>query len=250
MTTSHEPARPVVCITQARMGSSRLPGKVMLKVLGEPLLHWHIARLKLAKRIDKIVVATSNKPQDDPIAKFCRAEGIDMFRGSENDVLSRYAGAAEMANAATVVRVTSDCPLIDPGLIDEILAAYGALQPQVDYLSLDVAHYPRGLDTEVFSLAVLEEAHARATDLAEREHVTPYIYRRPERFRLAAYNRRAAGAGQRWCVDEPGDLELVTRVIETLAPRGVGFTWRDCLDLLRANPEWLQLNSHVAQNKI
>jgi spore coat polysaccharide biosynthesis protein SpsF len=242
--------RPVVCISQARMGSTRLPGKVMLPILGRPMLYWHLSRLGRARRIDRLVVATTDLPQDEPIVNLCKTMGIAVFRGSEQDVLSRYAGACQRFAATTVVRVTSDCPLIDPTVVDQVIAAYGAARPDLDYAALEPKDYPRGLDTEVFTAKALLAADANAIDAAEREHVTPYLYRRPDRFRCV---RLATGEGlgeHRWCVDEPADYELVRRIIETLWPQRPEFTWRDCLALLRDHPAWSDINRSVRQKTV
>lgn len=239
--------RPVVCITQARMGSSRLPGKIMLPAAGRPLLYWHLSRLARAQQIDQLVIATTTEPQDDAVAAYGASLGIAVFRGSENDVLSRYAGAARSFGAMTVVRVTSDCPLIDPELVDRAIAAYARQRPGLDYLSIDVADLPRGLDAEVFSRLALEAAQCEAADPYEREHATPFIYRRPERFRCAKLTLGEGLGGLRWCVDEQGDYELVRRIIETLAPAKPAFTWRDGAALMAAHPEWAMLNRHVRQ---
>src|SRR6185437_12951462 len=162
--------RPVICITQARLGSTRLPGKVLMPIIGRPLLAWHLSRLGRAKAIDQVIVATTVLPQDDAIVELCRGLGIPVFRGSQEDVLERYLGAAARAGAATIVRVTSDCPLIDPGVVDELVAAYHARRPAIDYATLDRADFPRGLDADVFSRAALEEAGRDAHAPAEREH--------------------------------------------------------------------------------
>lgn len=243
-------ARPVICISQARMGSTRLPGKVMLPVLGRPLLDWHLTRLARATQIDRIVVATSDDDRDDPIVELCRSLDIAFFRGSESDVLSRYAGAAAAFGAATVVRVTSDCPLIDPGIVDQVISTYGARRSEVDYMTLDRDDFPRGLDTEVFSHAALAAADRVALDPAEREHVTPHIYRRPERFRCGTVENGERLGAHRWCVDETADYELVSRIIATVAPGKPFFTWRDCLDVLAEHPEWAALNASVMQKKV
>jgi spore coat polysaccharide biosynthesis protein SpsF len=246
---SHVPQadRPVVCISQARMGSTRLPGKVMLPILGRPMLEWHLLRLRQARQIDRIVVATTTEPQDEAIVELCRSLGIAYFRGSESDVLSRYAGAAGSSAAATVVRVTSDCPLIDPQLVDLAIASYGQKRPDVDYLRLAPEDFPRGLDTEVFSRQALMEADRQAADPPEREHVTPYIYRHPRRFRCVSLAGAERLGAHRWCVDEAADYELVGRIVEGLAPNSADFTWRDCLALLALHPEWSALNRAVKQ---
>lgn len=246
---SHVPQadRPVVCISQARMGSTRLPGKVMLPILGRPMLEWHLLRLRYARQIDRIVVATTTEPQDDAIVELCGSLGIASFRGSESDVLSRYAGAAALSSAATVVRVTSDCPLIDAGLVDLAVAGYGAKRPGIDYLRLAPEDFPRGLDTEVFSAKALAAADREAAEPAEREHVTPYIYRRPQRFRCDRLRGSERLGDHRWCVDETADYQLVCRMIEALAPTAIDFTWQDCLALLALHPEWSELNQAVKQ---
>jgi spore coat polysaccharide biosynthesis protein SpsF len=242
--------RPVVCVSQARMGSTRLPGKVMLPILGRPMLEWHLSRLSRCKQIDRLVVATTPDPQDDSITELCRSLGVAFFRGSETDVLSRYAGAAAAFNAATVVRVTSDCPLIDPQLVDEVIARYGAKRPQIDYVALDPQDFPRGLDTEVFSRQALIEADRDAVDLPEREHVTLHIHRRPSQFRCARMSGAHRLGTHRWCVDEPADYELTRRMIETLAPVSPNFTWTDCLAVLAEHPDWSELNRSVKQKTV
>jgi spore coat polysaccharide biosynthesis protein SpsF len=242
--------RPVVCISQARMGSTRLPGKIMLPALGRPLLFWHLSRLRRARAIDRLVVATTHNAEDDAVVELCRSLDVDVFRGSETNVLARYAGAARHFGAATIIRVTSDCPLIDPALVDRVAAAYAAGRPALAYASLDTGDYPRGLDSEIFGRAVLDEADGQSVSAAEREHVTPYIYRRPERFRCLAVGSGEKLEQHRWCVDEPADYELVQRIIETLAPVKPDFTWRDCLDLLAAHPDWAALNRSVAQKSV
>ena len=242
--------RPVICITQARLGSTRLPGKVLMPIIGRPLLAWHLSRLGRAKAIDQVIVATTVLPQDDAIVELCRGLGIPVFRGSQEDVLERYLGAAARAGAATIVRVTSDCPLIDPGVVDELVAAYHARRPAIDYATLDRADFPRGLDAEVFSRAALEEAGLEARAPPEREHVTPYLYREGNGFRCFTLANGAKAGHLRWCVDEPADFELVRRIIEALAPARPEFSWRDCLAVMAAHPDWAELNRLVVQKKV
>jgi len=245
----HAPG-PVVCITQARMGSTRLPAKVMREIRGKPLLWWHLTRLQRAHRVDRIVVATTAGAEADPIVALAEGLGIAVFRGDEHDVLARFAGAAEMAGAETVVRVTSDCPLIDPALIDAVIEFYGSLQPETRYASLDVSRYPRGLDVEVFARGALDEAMAEAHDPADREHVTPYLWRRPERFGLRQLSHGIEAGHYRLCVDEAADLDLVTRLISYLAPLNAHFGWRHCVEALEAHPEWAAINGSVAQKSV
>jgi spore coat polysaccharide biosynthesis protein SpsF len=234
----------IVAITQARMGSTRLPAKIMRPILGEPMLVHHLRRLGRARHLDDIVVATTDDAGNAPILEICEALGVSSFQGSESDVLARFHGAAEMAGADLIIRVTSDCPLLDPILIDSVIER--VLAGDVEYASIDVNTYPRGFDAEAFTRRALDEAFAEAVDPAEREHVTPFIYRRPERYRLASVSG-GQGAQYRLCVDEEADFRLVQLVSQALQPLGEDFGWRDCVDLLRRHPEWSALNRTVTQ---
>lgn len=246
------PRPRIICVSQARMTSTRLPGKVMQEVLGAPLLYYHLSRLKRSRLIDRLVVATTVNASDDVIADYCDRMGIAVFRGDEHDVLSRYEGAVEAfgEGADIVVRVTSDCPLIDPEIVDATIEAYLAGQPEVDYVAVDNSRFPRGLDAEVFRREALSEAARQASDPAEREHVTPYIYRRPTRFSCATYTIPENLGSHRWCVDEPADFELIRRMLEALVPLKPDFGWRDGLRLLAENPDWSLLNAAVAQKHL
>lgn len=246
-------AKPrVVCISQARMTSTRLPGKVLMEAAGQPLLAHQLERLARCRTLDALVLATTVNGTDDPVAALAGSFGVPVFRGDEQDVLGRFAGAAAMAGADVVVRVTADCPLIDPALVDRVVTAFLEAAPPLEYLSLDVTRFPRGLDTEVFTRAALDEAAATAAEPAEREHVTAHIYRRPERFRVGIPLAPEDGTvlDQRWCVDEPADLELVRRLLGALLPENPDFGWQDCCNLLRQNPEWADLNGSVRQNTL
>ncbi|HYH21579.1 MAG TPA: glycosyltransferase family protein [Azospirillum sp.] len=245
-------ARPrVVCISQARMTSTRLPGKVLMEAAGRPLLAHHLDRLRGCASVDAVVLATTVNATDDPVAAMADRMDVPVVRGDEHDVLGRFASAAEVHEAEVVVRVTGDCPLIDPGLVDAAVGLFldGRKEtPPVDYVAIDTARFPRGLDAEVFTRAALDEAAAQAADPAEREHVTPYIYRRPDRFHLGAPLRPEAPVEpHRWCVDEPADFELVRRVLEALPP---GFGWQDVCTVLRRHPDWYQLNRAVPQKGV
>ena len=251
MTAAKTRAR-VVCISQARMTSTRLPGKVLMEAAGQPLLAHHLGRLARCRTLDGLVLATTVNGTDDPVAELAASLGVTVFRGGEHDVLARFAGAAALAGADVVVRVTADCPLIDPALVDRLVTAFLEAAPPLDYLSLDVTRFPRGLDAEVFTRAALEEAAANATDPAEREHVTAHLYRRPERFRIGAPLAPEVGTvlEQRWCVDEAADQELVRRLLGALLPENPGFGWQDCCKVLNQNPEWADLNGSVRQNTL
>lgn len=233
----------VVCITQARMTSTRLPGKVMLPVLGRSLLAWHLDRLNQARRVDVVAVATVDAAESAPIVAVANDLGNPVTFGPEDDVLARYEACARTHGADVVVRVTSDCPLIDPVLVDAAIDRFITLG--VDYLNLDIGAFPRGFDCEVFTRAALEEAAAVARDSAEREHVTPYLYRHPERFRLAQLGG-GEGAEYRLCVDMPEDFELVSRILTALADKPM-FGWRDVVDFLRAHPDLADINRDIRQ---
>lgn len=240
----------VLCITQARMGSSRLPGKVLRQVLGQPLLKFHTDRLRRSVAVDELVVATSTDAGDDAIAEYCAGEGLAVFRGSEQDVLDRFYQCASGIDAGIIVRVTSDCPLIDPAIIDLAVAAFRGAG-NTDYLRTDPARYPRGLDAEVFSRAALEAAWSEAKDPEEREHVTPFLYRNPARFGLDIFAEAdAEGAEFRLCVDEENDFRLVSAVLEALYPGNPDFGWRDLVAFLRAEPELAALNAQVQQHVV
>lgn len=240
-----------VIIVQARMTSTRLPGKVLMPVLEKPLLAYELERLQRCQQADALVVATTTNTSDDPVAALCDALGVSVFRGSEQDVLSRYYGAARQAEAQTVVRVTADCPLIDPATVDQVIAHFKAAQGSLDYVSNTlVRSYPRGLDVEVFSRWALETAQQEATEPAHREHVTPFFYQNPQRFRLHCLEAPEPWGHHRWTVDTPEDFELIKRVLETLYPAKPDFDCRDVLTLLEQYPEWMALNAHIEQVKV
>ena len=233
-------------IVQARMTSTRLPGKVLLPLAGEPMLTRLIERLRRVEQSDGIVIATTANASDDPIAALCAQLGVPCHRGSEHDVLSRYADAARLHGADVVVRITSDCPLIHPALVDQVIAAYE--EGDSDYVSnMLPPTWPYGMAVEVFSAAALQQAHAEATQAAEREHVTPFLYWHPERYRLRNVASPVDLSHHRWTVDTPEDYELVRRLFETLHPINPEFTQDHILTLLDAHPDWMTLNQHVQQ---
>ncbi|HYE49696.1 MAG TPA: glycosyltransferase family protein [Azospirillaceae bacterium] len=244
-------ARPrTVIVSQARMNSFRLPGKVLMEAAGKPLLQHHLERLGRSARADLVVLATTVEAVDDPVAELAASLGVPVVRGSEWDVLDRFYRAALAHEAGIIVRVTADCPLIDPALIDALLDMFAAAEPALDYAGIDVGVFPRGLDAEAMTRAALDEAWRRASLPLEREHVTPYIYRRPERFRLGGYRLPEDHGRHRWCVDTPADFELVRRLLETLLPDNPGFGWRDVLAVLRDHPDWPLINQDVAQKPL
>ncbi len=235
----------VLIILQARMGSERLPGKVLMEVLGRPLLSFMLERLRDIQDID-LVVATTTNPKDDAIVSLCLKEQVNVFRGSESDVLDRYYQAALENHADIIVRVTGDCPCIDPDIIKLVIDFY--LDNSFDYVSNTLKlTYPRGMDVEVFSFAALEKAHMEAKTEFEKEHVTPYIYTHPEIFKLENFPFDEDASQYRLTVDTPEDFELIRRIIEALYPVNPNYTLDDILILLKKNPEWAQLNAHIRQ---
>jgi spore coat polysaccharide biosynthesis protein SpsF len=243
--------RKILIIVQARMGSTRLPGKIMKKVLGRPLLDFLIQRLKRVSLADGIVIATTKNPADGKIVNFCLGQEIFCFTGSEHDVLDRYYQAATKFKADIIVRVTSDCPLIDPLLIDKLISFYLELQPNCDYLSNTIVRsFPRGMDVEVFSYRSLELAAEQAVLPEEREHVTPFIYRHPELFKIHSYIHPEDNSKYRWTVDCPEDLVLITKILENIYPERPEFTLQDLLSLLEEHPDWSKINAHIDQKRL
>ena len=234
-----------LAIVQARTGSTRLPGKVLLPLLGEPVLVHVVRRVARARALDGVVVATTVEPGDDPIERLASTEGWPLVRGSEQDLLDRYLLAARAHEADIIVRITSDCPLVDPDLIDAVVAALR--ETGVDYASntLPPRTYPRGLDVEAMTRAALETAGREDTDPASREHATPYLYRNPDRFRLQPVPGEADLSMHRWTLDTPEDYTLIERIYEAIGHDD--FAWTEVLALLEANPEWSELNRHVRQ---
>ena len=237
----------VAALIQARMTSTRLPGKVLLPAAGREMLAHQIDRVRRARRVDRICVATTANATDDRIVALAEREGVAVFRGAEDDVLDRFARAAETVAPRLVVRLTGDCPLIDPVLIDDAVAVLQA-SAELDYVSNGIElSWPAGLDVEVMTIAALRLAAAEAVDGFDREHVTPFIYRHPERFRVRNIRCPEALSAHRWTLDEPADYELIRRILEALAPVDPAFGWRDVLALLAAHPDWAAINRDVRQ---
>lgn len=239
----------IVAIVQARMGSTRLPGKVMLDLLGEPVLVRDVNRLRRSKMLDEIVIATTNLPADDQIVSLCKERGWKYSRGDENDVLDRYYQAARSCNADTIVRVTSDCPMIDPEVVDRVIRVFLDL-PGIDYVSntLPPRTFPRGLDTEVMTFEALERAWTEDEDPKLREHVTPYIYRNPEKFQTRSVLNERDLSSHRWTLDTPEDLAFIRVVYEHF--ENDDFTWVDVLEYLDEHPEIVGINREIQQKVI
>ena len=235
-----------VAIVQARMGSTRLPNKVMRPINGVAMIELLLTRLARARKIDRIIVATSEAPQNRPLADHVRSLGFEVYLGSENDVLDRYYQAAKPHEPQAVVRITGDCPLVDPVLVDEIIAAFEA--QGVDYLSnISPPTYPDGLDTEVFTYRALEQAAQQARKPAEREHVTPFI-RESGLFTTANFAHETDHSRERWTVDEPADLQVVSAVFAHFHPR-TDFGWLEVMALRQARPDIFESNRLLARNE-
>jgi spore coat polysaccharide biosynthesis protein SpsF len=240
---------------QARMGSTRLPGKVMMDLCGKTVLEHDLLRLHAARRLDTIVVATTIHPRDDRIAAEARRCGAGVFRGSEEDVLARYYHAAIENRAEVVVRITSDCPLFDPALLDAMLDRFFETRQEerpLDYLSNTFGRrtFPRGLDAEIFTFAALERAFNEARQDYEREHVTPYLHQHPEIFRLDGFCGETDNSHYRWTLDTKEDLELIRSAYRALYREGEIFSTRQALELMATKPQLAALNAHVEQKKL
>ncbi len=236
-----------VALIQARMGSSRFPGKVLEDLCGEPML-WHVVnRVRKATRVDRVVVATTDRETDDAVAHFCAERIIQCVRGDEQDVLDRFYQAAKANQADVIVRITADCPLIDPTVIDKILVRFE--RGDCDYVSNVFRYtYPDGLDTEVFSFAALERAWREARKPSEREHVTPYL--RAGNFRTANVESEipVSPAQYRWTVDHPADLEFVRKVYEAFSGNG-DFGFKDVFELLKERPDLATIQVETISNE-
>src|SRR5579885_1790289 len=225
----------VTAIIQARMGSTRLPGKVLMDLGGETVLGRVVARLRRASKLQEIVVATSSNVNDDCVAEECRRMGVPCFRGDEDDVLGRYLGAAEQFGCKVMVRITADCPLIDPAIVDEVVVAF--LERQPDLACNDrPPTFPRGLDVEVFPLGSLRKANEMALEKYQREHVTPVFYERGDIFRVASARAERDYSRYRWTLDTPEDLQLIREVYSNFGNND-DFSWREVLELMERKPE-------------
>lgn len=238
--------KTVAAIIQARMTSTRLPGKVLMPAAGRPMLAHQVDRVRRASSIDTVCIATTLNADDDPVATLAEEIGVTVFRGSEHDVLDRFVRAAESVGAEIAVRLTGDCPLTDPALVD----AFRESDPPADYATNSFPRtWPIGLDVEVASMAALRMANDEATDTYDREHVMPFLYRQPERFRIARHPAPEDLSGYRWTLDERSDYDLLVRILEALLPSEPAFGWRDVIALLDAHPEWRTLNAGVGQKQ-
>lgn len=246
----------IIAIIQARMSSQRLANKVIADIAGKPMI-WHVVnRVKSANKIDKVILATSDKSSDQPIVEIASQMGINSYAGSESDVLDRYYQTAKKYKADVIVRITGDCPLVDPNIINETVEHF--LNNKFDYVS--TAHtsesmdstYPDGLDTEVFNFNSLAKAWKEAKLESEREHVTPYIWKNPQIFKIDNWQGKGGHKNyskMRWTVDEERDLKFVREVYKKLYSNKNIFYMQDVLDLLKKHPELLEINSDIKRDE-
>jgi len=234
-------------ILQARMTSTRLPGKVLKEILGQPMLSRQIERLQKAKMLDEIIVATSNEESDDPIALVCSQLNIPCVRGSLHDVLARYYQASQCYPSQHIARVTGDCPLIDPAIVDQVIQLH--LFSGADYTS-NCLHqsFPDGLDIEVFTQTTLAQAHKHANKPEEREHVTPYIFNHPKQFTQQELYCQQDLSFHRWTVDQPEDFTLVDKIYQHLYPTNPDFALAEILKLIEQQPELTKINAQHQRN--
>jgi len=239
-----------VAIIQARLGSTRLPGKIFKTLAGKPML-WHVVdRLSHSKIIDKIIVATTTLPEDDPVEQFCLSNKISIYRGSSNDVLSRYYETAKIYNAGIVIRVTSDCPVIDPNIIDAMLAQF-IYDNSIDCMSNCIQRtFPRGLDTEIFTFSALKKTYTEAKLNYEHEHVTPYIYNNPDKFIIKNYANETDLSSYRWTVDTFEDFRLIEEIYKNLYQKDKIFLFKDILQLIEKRPDLSRINQDIKQKKL
>lgn len=237
----------VVAIIQARMASTRLSGKVLANLGGRPVLEWILRRAGRASLIDQVILATTTESEDDEIAEFCNAKAYECFRGSMQDVLDRYYQAALNTKADVVVRITGDCPLIDPGMLDSNIETFLEADPPLDFAANRLPYertIPIGLDTEICTFPALQTAWTEATQPHQREHVMPFFYENPDRFRILHIQHQPDYGHYRWTVDTPEDLTLLREVVAAFEDDR--FSWQDVLALFEARPELAEINAAVS----
>lgn len=235
-------------IIQARMGSTRLHGKAMIHIMGKPIL-WHIVeRLKKSSLIEKIIIATTTNKEDKTILEFATKHNIECFSGSEEDVLDRFYQVAQKFDVEVIVRVTGDCPLIDPEVVDRAIALF--INNNLDYVSNTIeCTYPDGLDVEVFSKQALTKAWQEAKNFSEREHVTPYIWKHPQIFKIRGIKSEENLSHLRWTIDESQDLKFIKKIYEELYGEDRIFLYKDIINLLKAKPELIKINQGIRRNE-
>ncbi|NQT66900.1 MAG: glycosyltransferase family protein [Actinobacteria bacterium] len=238
----------ILGIIQARMSSTRLPGKVLLDLEGKCVLEHVINRVNSAKMIDDVIVATTIKKEDLQILKICNSIGIKVFCGSEENVLDRYYQAAKLFNPEHIVRITSDCPMIDPKVIDKVINLH--LKEKADYTTNVITEtFPDGEDVEIFTFETLNKAWRNAKLLSEREHVTPYIKKHPKIFKIRNLENDKNLSNKRWTLDNPEDYEFIKVIYKNLYVKNHLFGVEEILDFLNRNPDVERINEHIKRNE-
>lgn len=239
-------------VIQARMGSERLPGKVLQDIAGKPMIDRVVERVQRCLSIDGVIVATSTNASDDHLAEHCKNLGVHVVRGSEDDVLSRYALAAEKFRCEFVVRITADCPLVDPAIVDQVV--YEVTEnPGVQYACnfFPQRLFPRGLDAEVLTVRTLNQINAEAIEPRYREHVTLMIYENASRFNISSVSNRLDHSHLRWTVDTEADLFLVRTIYDYFVGRGIyTFGYSEIMRALTQNWHWCQINREILQKAV
>lgn len=238
----------VTAIIQARMTSSRLPGKILMEVLGKPLLQLMIERVQQASCIDSVVLATTTNKEDDPTEELGKSMGVEVFRGSEEDVLDRFYRAADRSGGEHIMRLTGDCPLIDPDFLDELADFYVA--GGYDYAANCVEPtLPDGLDAEIISIEALRETHRKATRAPHKEHVTLYVRDNADQFKIGTWKNSEDYSYLRWTVDNKEDFKLVKTLLEGVATAKPDFRMKDIIAFLKQHPEISEINAHIKRNE-
>lgn len=241
--------KKVVCIIQARMGSTRLPGKVLMDLEGVPVIGRVLERVLRSKKVDKVIVAMPDSELNDSLEKYIvkNFSSVGVFRGAEDDVLGLYWGAAQQGEGDTIVRITGDCPLIDPSIIDSVLSKHEESDSSyTSNISLPRT-FPRGMDTEVFSFSLLEKMWTEATHPDDREHVTFFVRKNPGDFKIGKVVSDEDNSQYRLTLDEPDDYTLITTIFKKLIPINNEFSLEDIIGFLKTEPELAKINNHVDQ---
>ncbi|MDB6081698.1 MAG: spsF [Chlamydiia bacterium] len=239
----------VEIFVQARMGSTRLPGKVLVKAAGKTLLEHLCERLQRVKEADSFSILTTTNAKDDVLEEFCKKNDLSCYRGPEDDVLTRFYQVAEKRRPDAIVRITADCPLIDPQIIDQVILEYK--NGSYDYVSNSLERtYPRGMDVEIFSYKTLQDTSTMAQSDEEREHVTLYMYRHPELFSLYNVSQKENSSQYRLTVDTTEDFQLIKLLLERLYPEKPNFSLQNIVDTLKRHPEWAKINAHIQQKPL
>lgn len=238
----------IVVIIQARISSTRLHGKILMQLGDKSVLAHAVDRVRQCTKVDYVIVATTTLPADDATVEECKKIGVKYSRGSSDNVLERYYLAAKENSADIVVRITSDCPFIDPVLLGDMLCKFN--NQNIDYLSNTISRsYPRGFDAEIFTFAVLEKTYHEAKEVYEQEHVTPYIYLHPERFNISDYGDNVDNSDLRVTLDTVEDWEVIQKVYKGLSNK-TDFSYIDVVRYLRHNPDIVKINATIEQKKL